>query len=209
GAGGGRARRLADPAWHERRVHEGADPDRQDDDVAPAWIPRPPLVQRIDDERDSQGDEDRERDHERDDTDRAEPTARVDLRRDGGLEALEALAHRRAVVLDPLTERREPLAAALEHMVDHTRDLGLPRLEVLAGLWAGGDVEACELLLVQPAPGRALGRRRLRRVDVPPDQVEERRRELERAGCAALREQSRDECRGGVGRRLLLVLAVV
>src|SRR5262245_5643513 len=39
--------------------------------------------------------------------------------------------------------------------------------------------------------------------------VEERRRELVRAGCATLAEERRDERRLGVGRRLLLVLAVV
>ena len=42
-----------------------------------------------------------------------------------------------------------------------------------------------------------------------PDQVEQRRGELERAGLAALAEQGRHERRLGVGGRLLLVLAVV
>ena len=74
---------------------------------------------------------------------------------------------------------------------------------------ARGHLEVGELLRVEAAPGRALGGRGRRVVRLAPDQVEERRRELERARAAALREQARHEGGRGVGRRLLLVLAVV
>ena len=63
--------------------------------------------------------------------------------------------------------------------------------------------------MAQPAPDRPLRRRRLRLVDAAPDEVEERRRELVRAGLASLAQERRDERGLGVGRRLLLVLAVV
>jgi len=49
----------------------------------------------------------------------------------------------------------------------------------------------------------------LGRVVPAPDQVEERRRELERPGLAALAKEGRHERGLRVRRRLLLVLAVV
>ena len=61
----------------------------------------------------------------------------------------------------------------------------------------------------EAAPDRALGGRRHGLVDASSDQVEERRRELVRAGLATFSEQRGDESGLGVGGRLLLVLAVV
>ena len=73
----------------------------------------------------------------------------------------------------------------------------------------GGELEVGDALGPQPAPDAPLGRHVLRGVVAAADQVEERRRELERAGLAALPQQRRHERGLGLGRRLLLVLAVV
>ena len=62
----------------------------------------------------------------------------------------------------------------------------------------------------EPAPDRALGRRRHGLVDAAPDQVEERRRELVASPASPPCRSSVGTSGGlGVGRRLLLVLAVV
>ena len=66
-----------------------------------------------------------------------------------------------------------------------------------------------DVLRAQPGPDLSLRRRRLRLVDAAADEVEQRRRELVRSCLAALAEQRGDERGLGVGRRLLLVLAVV
>ena len=115
--------------------------------------------------------------------------------------------HRLALVLDLVAEAGEPLAAAVEHAVDDVRDVALPRAEL--AVLARGHLEVGDRLVSQAAPDRALGRRRHGLVDAAPDQVEERRRELVRAGLAALPEQRGDEGRLRIGGRLLLVLAVV
>ena len=74
----------------------------------------------------------------------------------------------------------------------------------------GGELEIGDRLRAEASPRRRpLGRDRLRGVDAAPDQVEQRRRELERAGLPALAQQRRHERGPRVRRRLLLVLAVV
>ena len=136
------------------------------------------------------------------------PAARVDLRGDLGLEAREARAVARAVALDRLPKLGEPLALALDHRIDH---LGHGRLEVgqLQCRVAHGHLKVGNVLVAEPAPDLALGRDGDRLVAAAADQVEERRRELVRAGRLLLAQQRRHERRLGVGRRLLLVLAVV
>ena len=111
-------------------------------------------------------------------------------------------------VLDPVAEARQPLGAAGEHAVDDRRRRSAPTPSSSLAV-AGRELEVGDLLVPEPAPDLPLGRHRLRRVDAAADQVEERRGELERAGLAALAQQRRHERGLGVGRRLLLVLAVV
>ena len=71
------------------------------------------------------------------------------------------------------------------------------------------ELEIGDLLAAETAPDLPLGRHGRRLVSVTTDQVEQRGGELERAGLATLAHQDRHERRLGVGRRLLLVLAVV
>ena len=70
-------------------------------------------------------------------------------------------------------------------------------------------LEVRDLLRLQPAPDLPFRRHRLGAIAATPDQVEQRRRELERPRRAALGEETRHERRLGLGRRLLLVLPVV
>ena len=115
--------------------------------------------------------------------------------------------HRFALVLDLVAEAREPLAAAVEHAVDDIGDVPLPGAQL--AILAGGDLEVGDRLAAQPAPDGLLGRRRHGLVHAAPHEVEQRRRELVRAGLAALAQQRRNEGRLRIGGRLLLVLAVV
>ena len=126
---------------------------------------------------------------------------------DGRLEALEARRHRGPVVLDLAAELRQPLRAVGEDVVDDVRDGRLPRGEL--DRRSVRELEIGDVLVPEAAPDAALGRDLARVVVAAPDQVEDRRGELERARLAALPQQRRDERRLGVRRRLLLVLAVV
>ena len=157
----------------------------------------------------SDREEQEQRERERDGAARDEPLPVAGLGADVRLERGEVLAHRLAVVLDPLAEPRQPLGAVLDHAVDDVGDRALPGRQRLVGLRRprarGRRRSRCR----RPPQIDALGRHRRRGEDAAADQVEERRRELERARLAALPQQRRDERRLGVGRRLLLVLAVV
>src|SRR5207342_2923983 len=101
----------------------------------------------------------------------------------------------------------EPLGAACEDRVDDGRDVLLvgrqldrrPRRELEVG----------DRLVLHAAPDALLGSDRGRLVVAAADQVEERRRELERADRAALAEKRWDERGLEVVGRLLLVLAVI
>ena len=145
---------------------------------------------------------------ERERADRAEPAAPVHLVVDGALERLEARRHRRPLVLDPLAEAREPLGAAVEHAVDDVRDVVAPTAVSCCGSPAESSRSATSSVRRPPQIFRSVVTGS-RLVVAAADEVEERRRELVRAGLAALAEQRRDERGLGVGRRLLLVLAVV
>ena len=112
-----------------------------------------------------------------------------------------------AVVLDLAAELRQPLRAVGEDVVDDVRDGRLPRGQL--DRRPGRELEVGDALVPEAAPDAALGGDLLRLVVAAPDQVEDRRGELERARLAALPQQRRHERRLGVGRRLLLVLAVV
>ena len=137
-----------------------------------------------------------------------EPAAALHLGADGRLEGGEPLGVPRPVVLDPVAEAREPLRPVGEDRVDDLRDRRLERLHGSLDV-AERELEVGDLLRLQAAPDLPLGRHLLGLVAAAPDQVEERRRELERAGRASLREQAGHERRLRLGRRLLLVLAVV
>ena len=132
-------------------------------------------------------------------------TALVDLP-STALERREARAHRVPVVLDPLAEA-ESRTVPPSRTPSTTSATPLPRRS--APWVTGRELEIRDRLACanRPRPSARSSpaspcRRRA-------DQVEQRRRELERAGLAALAEQRRHERRLGVGRRLLLVLAVV
>jgi hypothetical protein len=131
----------------------------------------------VDEERAGEGEENTG-DDERDGAVRAEPAQAPGLVGDVLLEAREARVHRCALVFDVLPEVRESLAAAVEHAVDDVRDVALPRAEL--AIIAGRDLEVGDRLVTKASPDRALGRRRNRRVDAAPYEVEERRRELVR-----------------------------
>ena len=75
--------------------------------------------------------------------------------------------------------------------------------------FAHGQLEVRDLLRAQARPGLLLGRHRLCDVVAAPDEIEERGRELERAGIRALAQERRHDGRRLVRGRLLLVLAVV
>ena len=131
-----------------------------------------------------------------------------DLRADSRLEGREALRVRSPVVLDPVAEEREALRPLGEDGVDDLGDRRLERLDRRFDV-AERELEIRDLLGLEAAPDLPLGRHRLGAVAAAADQVEQRRRELERTRRAALGEQRRDERGLGLGRRLLLVLAVV
>jgi len=111
-------------------------------------------------------------------------------------------------VLDSVAEAREPLGAVDDDRVD---DLSDRCLECLHGRFhvSERELEVGDLLRLQPAPDLPLGRHLVGAVAPAPDQVEERRRELVRAGRLLLAQQRGHERRLSVGRRLLLVLTVV
>ena len=146
---------------------------------------------------------------------RASGSAPIDLNQrevlrlvhDLGLEGREARRHRGALVLDPVPEPREPLGAVDEDRVDDVRDVALPGAKRL--ILARRELEIGDVLGAQAAPDLLLGRDRLRLVDASPDEVEERRSPLVRPRLASLAQQDGDEGGLRVGRRLLLVLAVV
>ena len=115
--------------------------------------------------------------------------------------------HRCAFVFDLVAKARKAFAVAVQHAVDDVGDVALPRAK-LSGL-PGGQLEVGDRLVSEPSPDGALGRRVLCLVDAPTDEVEERCGELVRARLAALAQKRRDESGLRVGRRLLLVLAVV
>ena len=198
---------MADRDRNDHDVDRRRGPEPDQHDIAPAHVDGPPARRRDEPAADREPDEEERREGERHDPAAEEPAAALHLARDVGLERGEARAHRGPVRCDLLPEVREPFRAAADHAVHDGGDVllvvghrvGLP----------GRDLEVGHLLLAQAAPGRALGRHRLRGVDAAADQVEERGRELERPGLAALPQERRHERRLGVGRRLLLVLAVV
>ncbi len=123
-----------------------------------------------------------------------EPVSVLLLGGDGRLEGAEALGVARPVVLDPVAEAREPLGAVDDDRVDDLRDRRLERLHRSFHV-SERELEVGDLLRLQPAPDLPLGRHLVGAVAAAPDQVEERRRELERAGRAALREQARARAR--------------
>ena len=133
--------------------------------------------------------------------------APVRLVRDVLLECGEATVHRLALLLDLVAEVGQALAASVQHSVDDVRDVTFPvaKLAVLAGR----ELQVGDGLVAEPAPDRTLRRGRHGLVDAPPDEVEERRGELVGACLATLPEERRHERRLGIGRRFLLVLAVV
>ena len=91
----------------------------------------------------------------------------------------------RAVLLDPVAEERETLGGLGDDRVDHLCDGRFEGLD--RGLHVSErQLEIRDLLRLQPAPDLPLGRHRRRAVAATPDQVEERGRELERPGRAAL-----------------------
>ena len=108
-------------------VHERADAEREQHDRLPRRRDaRPaPLAHREEDP--AEHAEDHDRADERDQPRVREPVAVPDLRADRLLEVLEPLRVRRAVVLDPVAELREPLGTVGEDVVDDVRDLGLVR----------------------------------------------------------------------------------
>ncbi len=115
--------------------------------------------------------------------------------------------HRFAVVLDPSRKRDRVLAATVQDAVDDIRDVPLPGPELDAFARRQPRGRRPSRGGAHPRAGaRSSSGRRCRR---PDDEVEQRRRELVRAGLASLPEEHRNERRLGVGRRLLLVLAVV
>ena len=120
----------------------------------------------------------------------------------------EALAVARAVGLDALAHVGEALGAFREDSVEDAADRLLEGRQLLRAV-AEGELQIRHVLVPEPAPDLALGRDRLRRVAAPSDQVEERGRELQRAGSLLLTQQRWHECGLGLGRRRLLVLAVV
>ena len=115
--------------------------------------------------------------------------------------------HRLALVFDLVAEAREAFAAAVEHAVDDVGDVALPGSEL--SILSCGELEVRDRLAPEPGPDRPLGRRRLGFVDATTHEVEERGRELVRARLASLSKERGNECGLGIGRRLLLVLAVV
>ena len=127
---------------------------------------------------------------------------------DRALERLEPRRHRRPLVLDPIAEARQPLGASVEHARRRHPRRRPPRRELDLRL-ARRELEVGDVLAPEAAPDLALRRRRCRAVVPAPDEVEERRRELERPGLASLAEEHRDERRLRLRRRLLLPLAVV
>ena len=114
----------------------------------------------------------------------------------------------RPLGFDSVSEPREPFRAADEDVVDDLCDGRLEclhrRLDIVER-----ELEIGDLLRLQPAPDPPLGRDGLRAIAPASDQVEERRRELERPRRSSLREERGNESRLRLGRRLLLVLAVV
>ena len=144
---------------------------------------------------------------ERHDPHRPEPAPVPDLGLDRRLEALEPRRHRRALVLDLPAELGQAPAAPVEDVVDDGRHRLLPGRQL--DRLAGGELEVGDALVAETAPDAALGGDVLGRVVATSDQVEEGRRELEGARLPSLTEERRHERGLRVGRRLLLVLAVV
>ena len=189
------------------RVRECATAERGEHDVAPARRRRAPAGDRDRQEDDPDDDEDGDPEHDDPDAGVHVPPVPLDRRPDVRLEALEALAVGGAVGGDPLAEARERLRSLREDVVDDLGDGVLERGQLRPV--TARELEVGDLLVTEPAPDALLGRDGLRGVAAAPDQVEERRGELERAGLGLLAEERRHERRLGVGRRLLLVLAVV
>ena len=110
--------------------------------------------------------------------------------------------------LDPVAHLRQELGAVVEDVVEDLGDRLLERRELDRRV-AERQLEIRDLLRTQTRPCLLLGRHRLCDVVAPPDEIEERGRELERAGIRALAQERRHDGRRLVRRRLLLVLAVV
>src|SRR5439155_26986032 len=123
------------------------------------------------------------------------------------LEVLEVAAVDRPVLDDAIPELRQAFRAGLEHAGDDGRDILLERSQAAVG--SRRELEISDRLVPQAAPELPLRRDGLRRVAAAPDQIEERRGELERAGADALPKQRWNEGRSQVAGRFLLVLAVV
>ena len=171
------------------RADEAADAERDRDDAVPGRRDR---VVRADpaEQRQPAG----ETEHgcaaeQRGKPDVPEPVPVLHLGVDGGLEGGEALGVPRPVVLDPVAEVREPLGPVGDDRIDDLRDRRLERLHGRLDV-AERELEVGDLLRLQAAPDLSLGRHLVGAVAAAPDQVEERRRELERARRASLREQA-------------------
>src|SRR6188508_2259788 len=190
------------------RVRGRAEAQRDPDYVAPARRGRAEPVDPGRQQHDREPGEDEERDPEDGEASAREPALRVDRVVDGLLEVGEALAVAAAVGLDALAELAQPVLAAREHRVDH---LGYGRLEPRQrnARVPESELEVRDVLVAQAAPELALGRDRRRLVATAADQVEQRGRELVRARLRLLRDERWDKSGLGLGRRRLLVLAVV
>jgi len=152
--------------------------------------------------------EEEDREHEGAEAGPDVPLPAVDRLRHARLERAEALAVRRAALRDPVPELRQALGSVGEHVVHDVRDRLLERGEPHVGI-ALADLQVGHRLAAEASP-LLLVRRHGRRLVAPaPEQVEQRRRELERARVAVLAQQGRYERGLEVRGRLLLVLAVV
>ena len=167
-------------AEEHSRVDERGQREPEQHHVAPPRVDGAPAVDR--DEREHRPDRHEQDDpgDERHQTERPAPVC--DLAADGRLEALEPRRHRRAFVLDLLPELRQAPAASVEHVVHHRVDRLLPGRQL--DRRALGDLEVGDSLGAEPGPDAPLRRDGLRGVVAAPDQVEQRRGELERARLA-------------------------